>query len=212
MKIELCEDNGFLNDGKPTLVVLVIDGIHRIPYEATKTIQELYVDVGKFKDRPMTAGEILSNNPAPKFQNIPMPDTSAELLNAIDLKQIQREDVVKCVKVHPRTEGADEDLKVGNEYRVLSVSKKNGQVITYDVVDDKAGTKYRITCLPDELELLRKRSPKTKPVKKDYFQEIAKCAQCGTENALDLEGDKYVGECEKCQARLEKARPIAKSN
>ena len=52
MKIELCEDNGFLNDGKPTLVVLVVtldDGKSiRIPYQAENTIQQLYNDVKKF--------------------------------------------------------------------------------------------------------------------------------------------------------------------
>ena len=45
MRIELCEDNGILNGGKPTLVIVLIDGKQRIPYPAEKTIQELYEDV-----------------------------------------------------------------------------------------------------------------------------------------------------------------------
>lgn len=57
MKIELCEDNGFLSDdGKPTLVVLVVTHDNgnktRIPYEAGKTIANLYEDARRLALKP----------------------------------------------------------------------------------------------------------------------------------------------------------------
>lgn len=118
--------------------------------------------------------------------------------------EIQREDIVKCVKVHPRDEDADVDLEVGGQYRVLSIKKDRGQVTSYDLINDNSTVQFRITCAPDEIELLRKRKIKTNPVKTDYKQEIMKCSNCQTENALDLtpEGDKYSGKCTKCKAQL----------
>lgn len=50
MKIELCEDNGFLHDdGKPTLatVIVTLDNGKQVkfPYEANRMIQQLYEDI-----------------------------------------------------------------------------------------------------------------------------------------------------------------------
>jgi len=213
MKIELCEDNSFLNDGTPTLVVLVItlnDGKNvRIPYQADKTIQELYVDANKMIEK---MGVHTNINQIETFVNQSIPKTGSELLGKKDensANEIQREDIVKCVKKHPREAGADDDLEVGNEYRVIFVKKKRDQVLYYDVLDDKAENRYRINVLPDEIELVRKRKPKTNPVKKNYKQEIISC-DCGEQNALDLIGDRYEGTCEKCGCHLVKERSVAK--
>ncbi len=222
MKIELCEDNGFLNDGKPTLVVLVIDGVHRIPYEATKTIQELYEDVAKMPlvldpdkvtlplDITPVSVQIPPENIIKTSDHTDFSKLSQEPNGKLILltDEIEKEDIVKCVKVHPRLEGADVDLEVGGEYRVLSIKKERGQVMSYDLMNDNSKTQFRITCTPDEVELLRKRKIKTNPVKTDYKQEIMKCAVCHTENALELVGDKYVGECTKCKAKLIMPRPV----
>jgi len=243
MKIELTDDNGMLHDGKPTLVVLVIDGVTRIPYEATKTIQELYEDVGKFTINSINkeASELSGVNIIPKSPLVLNPDNVTLPLNLrpsdfiveratkserdlleqdkaklIDLSTIQKEDIVKCVKIHPRDDGLtnvevpDSGLVIGNEYRVFRIKIELDKLIFYEIIDDNSKDQQLISCLPDEIELLRKRKVKTNHVKKDYKQEIMKCAQCRTDNALDLVGDKYIGECVKCQARLEKPRPIAK--
>lgn len=210
MKITLEEDNGFLNDGKPTLVILVVTDESgksvRLPYEATKTIQELYDDVYSFfkselkpakfyephkfdeKNDPFHPDRIIKNDP---IRDIAKSNT------------IEREDIVRCVKIHPREEGADEDLTIGDEYRVIDIKKKKGRVQYYDLLDDKADNKYRITVLPDEVELIRKRKPKTNPVKKDYKQEIVKCDECKEENAIDMISETtdqtmFQGACEKC--------------
>jgi len=217
MKIELTDDNGVLHDGKPTLVVLVIDGVKRIPYEATKTIQELYEDVAKMP-LVLDSNEVLlplnlstSDIHSPQVYT-DQENKSAPMIDGLLIENvIQKEDIVKCIKVHERLEGADVDLEVGGEYRVLSIKKERGQVMSYDLMNDSSTNQFRITCTPDEVQLLRKRQPKTNPVKTDYKQEIMKCAVCSTDNALELVGDKYVGECLKCKARLEKPRPFAKS-
>ena len=216
MKIELCEDNGVLNGGTPTLVVLVItrdDGKQiRLPYEATKTIQELYIDANKMIE------ECSALTPYMKAKNDAFIRQVGSIASNVFSNEIQPEDIVKCVKKHPREEGADDDLTVGNEYRVIYVKKERGEIVHYDVLDDKADNRYRITVLPDEIELVRKREPKTVPVKKDYKQEIAKCV-CGEENALDLKTETedlliFQGTCEKCgcayQKHLEKnVQPVA---
>jgi len=181
MKICLEEDNGFLHDGKPTLVVLVIDGKTRIPYEATKTIQELYVDVAKLgvkEDINIIENFVHGECPTittGKFDLEKLKSSGDALVNA--LSEIEKEDIVKCIKVHPREEGAGCNLKVGNEYRVLSrvfdinEDGSKGKVLSYDIVDDNSKASFRIKCLPDEIELLRKRKVKTNPVKKDYVDK-----------------------------------------
>ncbi len=201
MKIELCEDNGFLNDGKPTLVVLVIDGKHRIPYEATKTIQELYVDVGKMTDVKV---QQIHNF----LDTVSESDTDKLLDNINEFPGIEKEDIVKCIKVHPREEGSDCTMEVGNEYRVLSIKIERGKILSYEIVDDSTTESFRMRVFPDEIELLRKRKVKTNPVKKDYKQEIVK--HCGEHNVLELVGDTYVGECIKCKEKLEVnlAKPV----
>lgn len=229
MKIELCEDNGFLNDGKPTLVVLVIDGKYRIPYEASKTIQELYVDVKKILD--LRSEKKLDDIPPSIFidknvwKNLPdsrirktldetiivedvtkHPSEIKEILMSDFRKsnEIEREDIVKCVKIHPRDPGADCDLIVGNKYRVININKVNKQVSSYEVIDDESVNKIRIPTLPDEVELFSKRVLKPPSQSKQVFEIIEKCDSCREENVLELNGDRYSGVCEKCGKSLEK--------
>ena len=197
MKIELCEDNGFLNNGKPTLVVLVIDGKIRIPYEATKTIQELYQDVAKMpQPKDMSLDEnipsIALNDPT--FEKTEKKESSY-------LNEIEREDIVKCIKKYERDPGADDDLVIGNEYRILDIKKKNGEVIQYDVLDDNADMRIRIPVFPDEIELTRKRI--IQPKRSVVPDMIKKCGQCKEENALlKVSEGRYEGICEKCGSRL----------
>ncbi len=215
MKIELTDDNGMLHDGKPTLVVLVIDGKHRIPYEATKTIQELYEDVAKMN--PEDRIYFSSPDGLKKLSEFPREVvTSNDSVTVPITDEIEKEDIVKCVKVHNRGEGLtnvevpESELEVGKEYRVFNIKKELGKVVYYELMDDNAKEQNLIGCLLDEVELLRKRKVKTNPVKKDYKQEMMKCSNCSTMNALELIEDKFVGECVKCKAKLQKARSVAK--
>lgn len=217
MKIELCEDNGFMNDGKPTLIVLVVtrdDGKQlRIPYEADKTIQQLYIDVQK-----VTKLEVLN-----KY----VQDGSIDLFKAIvkdvvetrisseskdnvsKVNEIGREDIVKCVRLEKDMDGnVNEDISIGTEYRIIDIHKVNGQLHYYEVLDDSKGDKIRIPILPVEVELVRKFIPP--PPRKQVF-EISKKCECGEMNALDLNGDQYEGVCTNpnCGKTLIQKREIA---
>ena len=195
MKIELCEDNGFLNNGKPTLVVLVIDGKIRIPYEATKTIQELYVDVQKMNSQPVTTTTA-----------IPFVFVEDEPIQIFTNNEIEREDIIKCHRLEKDVDGnVNDDLEIGKEYRVIDIYKSAGKVTYYELLDDEKDDKIRIPCLPSEIELVKKHE--IKEPKKQIFDTIVTCDGCKEQVALLLEGDTYTGSCEKCGKLLTKARP-----
>lgn len=226
MKIELCENDAILNNGAPTLVVLVVTNDHgkqfRLPYQADKTIQMLYVEVEKImlkenfgiQEKPESSVINASTFRGPSEHIIKPLDPTIFSQKNVVLKnessllnnQIEREDIVKCVKIYPRDPGADCDLVLGNEYRVINIIKVNKQVSSYEVLDDKSGNKTRIPTLPDEVELFNKRKLKPLNKGKKIFEIIAKCDECHEDNVLELNGECYMGICEKCGKDIKKSR------
>lgn len=208
MRICLEEDNGLLNDGKPTLVVLVIDGKTRIPYEATKTIQELYIDARKYKDEPADVvnplkGFVKGASEAMARDRATFDD---KIIDAVKLDEIEREDIVKCIKQEKDIDGnVNEEIEVGKEYRVIDIYKSQGKLAYYEVLDDAENGKIRIPILPREVELVRKHI--IQPRRSTIPDMIKKCGACGEQNAILLNGDKYEGKCEKCGADITAERP-----
>lgn len=204
MKITLCEDNGRFNNGAVSLVILEIvqDGgiVIRIPYQADKTIAELYADVGKVAKvvpTPVITNKVSEVFPVEKIaaHEIPM-----------DRFSIEREDIVKCVKLHPRDPEAGCELTVGNEYRVIDISKQKGVIAYYEVLDDKSDNKIRIPVMPDEIELVRKRVMPAP--RKQVFEIIKRCDACGEVNSMELNGDNYECSCIKCKKFLSEKRNL----
>lgn len=208
MKITLEEDNGFISgDGKPTLVVLVVtmdDGQQRrIPYHADRTIQQLYEDVRKIKipfiiPLPLPRLEVASDEDVVRA----LQAGKINILNS-SAREIEREDIVKCVKLHPREPGSDCDLSVGDLYRVIDIKKQNGELLYYEVIDDNSKNKTRIVISPDEVELIKK-AVKPSP-RKNIVQSTVFC-DCGFENVINLVPgtDIFSGQCEKCNQILSK--------
>jgi len=193
MKIELTDDNGVLNGGKPTLVVLVIDGKTRIPYEATKTIQELYCDVANLTQLPASV-EII--------EEIVKPEPVVS-----DCSDIEREDIIKCVRLEKDLDGnVNEEVEIGKEYRVIDIIKLQGALVCYEVLDDAKDDKMRIPVRPDEVELVRKHFKK-KP-RRQLYEITKKCAECREDNSLLLNEatGQYEAECSKCGAKLVELR------
>lgn len=201
MKIELCEDNGFMSeDGKPTLVVLVVtrdDGKQvRIPYYADHTIQQLYEDVQKIGHVEISAHSI-EENPAPVMSN---------RVDVLPLKgsTIERNDIIKCVHLEKDLDGnPNPDLEIGKEYRVIDIVTNGKVVAYYEVIDDNANEKMRIPIFPTECALVKKFTPG--PPRRQVF-EMTKMCDCGEVNSIELNGDRYVGQCEKCGRPLEEMR------
>ena len=216
MKIELCEDNGFLNDGKPTLVVLVVTNDEgkqvRIPYEATRTIQELYEDVAKIEygaiivpERNELTTVVIKPNDLPFIVDPPLRMNEEPKINR--LKEIEREDIVKCVKRELDIDGnMNEDLELGHEYRVISIIKAQGILCYYEMLNDVKDDKIRIQCLPSEIELVRKHF--IKPPRKQVFEITHKCSVCKEIVALEANGDIYEGICPKCETVIEVTRGL----
>lgn len=197
MRIELCEDNGVLNGGKPTLVIVLIDGKTRVPYPADKTIQQLYEDVYR----------MLPTIPF-KQPEIPQISTPTPIMNtSIGSIEIEREDMVKCVKVIKREIGMDlnNTPKMGGIYRVLDIHKAGGEVIGYDVLDDVANNKIRMPVFKDEVALHQKF---VKPAPRIEVLSVTKLCACGEISAIPLneEGSMYIGPCSKCSAQLVEKR------
>jgi hypothetical protein len=201
MRIEICEDNGLLNDGVPSLVMVIVSFTNnqplRFPYHADKTIQELYQDINALGYKEKVVDELPSN-----FQEA-FDRKTIERVKEVIADTIEREDIVECVKIHDREPGADSDLVIGDEYRIIDIIKQNGLVVRYEVIDDNADVPIRFSVLPDEVKLVRKRRLKTQKVGKARYEIIDKCAECGKENVLVKDDSGlYIGICHKCGAIL----------
>lgn len=216
MKIELCEDNGFLStDGKPSLVVLVVTGDDgnqmRIPYAAKNTIATLYKDVKNF---------LISKN-IDRIENVVAWDSDKEAI-AIqcgdniekkfaekDSKVIEREDIVKCIRLEKDLDGnVNEDITVGKTYRVIEIIKKDKNVVLYEVLDDEKNNKIRISVLPSEVMLFRK-SVRTSAPRVQNLETIEKCT-CGADVCLasSIGGKVYEGTCDTCRNVIKIPRKV----
>ena len=205
-KIEISEDNGFMYDGVPTLVVVSVyfdDGKYvRFPHLASSTISELYSDLNKIpadkvKEVPY------SIKPIPQV-DIPCAEIPVPQLARVDkTNEIEKGDTVRCVKLGDRGEGATVDLHTGGMYRVLAVHKKSiptpsGEMMNiidgYDVIDDKAATPIRAFVFNGEIELVSKHAPFKRPV---LSKEVdLSCPQCSQKVYCGLTNGFYSGVCD----------------
>lgn len=219
----MCEDNGFLSDdGKPTLVVLVVTHDNgnktRIPYEAGKTIANLYEDARRLACNPSAFLKIneqinkiedIVTGRIPLVDLIPT-DTNSQIKDrpsGHDDLSIAREDQVKCIRQEKDIDGnVNEEIEVGKIYRVIDIIKKNKRVSYYEVLNDEKNDKIRIAVFPSEIELFKK-FVRTTPPRKMTFEMIERC-DCGTQVAVLLNGDFYEGVCEVCNNTLKVRRPV----
>lgn len=214
MKIELCEDNGFMfDDGKPTLVVLIITDEQgkqaRIPYQAECTIQNLYADAKRIIESPNT--KFINQPKVEPFMVYPPNVRSKEpiaidVIKSIKTNEIEREDIVTCVHLERDIDGnTNPELEIGHDYRVIDIFKQGGKITYYEVLNDIKKDMIRIPILPTEVKLKTKFIPG--PPRKQVFEITKKCL-CGEICALELNGDRYSGECVKCGTRMEEIRRI----
>lgn len=201
MKIEILEDDGIANGGKAKNVIVVIDG-HRVILPVKTTLARLSELAKEIKPLPTLAPEIV-------------PPIASQALNQASVDGvIEREDIVRCVRVLERAQGADVDIRVGGEYRVAGIKKisSGGQTIVehYEVIDDNAAIPRRVMVSPVEIVFLRKHVPG--PRKVLVYEEMFPCA-CGEPVALVLDQalDKYAGKCYKCGKELVYDRPKSNS-
>lgn len=227
MQITLGEDDSIFNAGVPKTVVISVvfdDGRKlRVPYDAGKTIADLYKQLSAVSAiktvLPTMAAPIEEIAPAatgqPAAPRIPTPTPTVDKSNVIE-----REDIVTLVKALPRGEGETTDhLIIGHEYRVLSVHSSGVTlpgtstitkiVHSYDIINDTAPRPERIRVHPSEVQLLRKRKP---PVPKvaGKIEEILACPNCQALNACYLEDQVFKGQCTSCKGDYVIERVIEK--
>jgi hypothetical protein len=226
MKIELCEDNGLISEnGVPTMVVLLITLENgnkvRVPYDARKTIQDLYADAEVIADAKKF-DKFVNPDPQPaikvgvQIQNTDLIADQAQSLMQTQTPMpnrssiIEREDIVQCVDLEKDLDGnvnvGREEMVIGNFYRVIDIYKKDRMITHYDVLDDEKNDKIRIPVFPREIKLFKKRIQG--PPRKMVFDTIKNC-ECGEKNVLLLDEsiNKYVGTCERCGKALQAERP-----
>lgn len=230
MEIRICEDNGCMcADGKPSLVVLVVmfdNGNQvRVPYEAGKTIADLYFDIKKLDKQgagtalggenittllPIDIKKEQQHRKEMVYPGVTMSEPEAKPLAVDQSLTIQREDLVKVVNVLPRfkdqtgNELMDPGIEAGGIYRVMKINKA---VIvdpsTQELVD--CVNNYEIindkSATPVRLiaypgEVVLHQKRKGKISKVTRMEEIVKC-ECGFDNSLFLNNktNKYEGVC-----------------
>jgi hypothetical protein len=200
MKLELLETDSLSNKGVAKNIVVSIDG-RRIILPIKTTLQGLLELVRKAGLKPQTD---IHTEMLVKESTKAIDDT---IINATS--EIQKEDIVKCVRVLERAQGADVDIRMGGEYRVLGMKKivSGGQTVVehYEVVDDNAPVPRRVMVSPVEVVLLRKHVAGPKKVL--VYEEIFPC-ECGEPTACTLDSikNKYIGQC-KCGKVMERERP-----
>ena len=128
----------------------------------------------------------------------------------IKSNEIEREDLVTCIKVLPRGEGANIDIVEGGTYRVISIVRQSiGETIvarSYEVIDDSAPVQRRIFVFPQEIVLFKKHTVHEPP--RYQFEEIRPCGYCSEPVVmiLDSNENRYKGNCGKCGKPLEMER------
>jgi hypothetical protein len=213
MKIILEENDSFIQQDKHAKMIIVAvtmdDGkFIRFPYSAERTFSDLIFDI----DAKITcAGFGVRPNLAVREEVISHPATAVVPLATVvvpstDNGQINREDLVRCIKVEPRAKDAPIDIVVGNIYRVLKV---HGPVLTidgkpkkiidgFDVIDDSSETPRRIFAAPSEMEFYQKRKPAPAKVI-GKFESTFLCPYCFIMMVATKEDDgKYHGKCMSC--------------
>lgn len=222
MRVELCEDDGFLFNGTPKSIVVLVtadDGRKvKFPYNAKNSLAKLYMDAREFCINVPHSTFI--DNSELAMSKLSLRDSSKDKhFTLADPNKIEREDIVRCIMLEKREDSCS--LKVGGEYRILKVHRKdfptgpNGEMQTvydgYDVVDDNSPNPIRTMVFPHEVTLLRKRTPPNQKVR--ILEEIINCGFCQEPNALPLneEKNKYIGSCSKCSQPIEAERPSVKS-
>jgi hypothetical protein len=199
VRIELGETDEAINKGVAKNISISIDGVRLILPVKTK-ISELLVLV-KEKGIP----NIGLRTP----EIVPVIESQPQI--GLVSGEIEREDIVRCIRVLERAQGADVDIRLGGEYRVLGIKKivSGGQTMVehYEVIDDNAPIPRRVMVSPVEVVLQSKHVPGPKKVL--VFEERTICGYCSEENVLTLnqEKNKYTGKCSKCQKEIEVERP-----
>ena len=211
MIITLGESDAFLRtDGRALMIIVhvTLDSGKKIqfPYEANLKISDLYESLKNITDEkivvPLATVPLVSvATPAAEVSL-----SSSVAVPSVEDNQINREDLVRCIKVEPRAKDAPIDIVVGNIYRVLKVhgprltiDGKVKQIIDgFDVIDDKSDTPRRIFAAPSEMEFYQKRKPAPAKVI-GKFESTFLCPHCFILMVAVKEDDgKYHGKCMSC--------------
>jgi hypothetical protein len=211
MIITLGESDAFLRtDGRALMIIVhvTLDSGKKIqfPYEANLKISDLYESLKNITDEkivvPLAMVPLVSvATPAAEVSL-----SSSVAVPSVEDNQINREDLVRCIKVEPRAKDAPIDIVVGNIYRVLKVhgprltiDGKVKQIIDgFDVIDDKSDTPRRIFAAPSEMEFYQKRKPAPAKVI-GKFESTFLCPYCFILMvAVKEEDGKYHGKCMSC--------------
>ena len=194
MTITLGESDSFLHGGKAEIIIVNVklDNGKTVtfPFPAKNPIWKVYEAVSKISEEkiitPIAVREEVISRP------------ESVVLGSTDSSSIGREDLVKCVKLYPRGEGATVDLKVGDIYRVLKIVKSG-----YEVIDDKAATPMRLFVFSDEVVFHQKRKPPL-PKVEGKKGKSSNCPICQSEMIHYKEPDgKFIGTCLSCNNTTE---------
>ena len=218
MKIKQEENDSIITkSGRATMVIVAItkdDGkTVRCPYSADKSIADLIADVNEKMGSALisTSEERISEFPGKEFARAKGEATANTIreIAGIAFGKIQKEDLVKCVKLLPRIDKyAPIDMVVfngnpnqGGIYRVLALP--TNKVPYYEVIDDtiyhKGEIPRRTPAFPEEIEFFEKRQPPT-PKELGKKERFAKCPVCHHQMVEYLmDNDEYKGECENCK-------------
>ena len=205
MEITLKEDNGLFFDGVPTLVVVDVvlnDGRRvKFPYEAGRTISDLYLDLSCLKVPEKVAAEVMARTDPPTFKlahSVEVPDVVHQVPQPVsretpDPNKIEKGDIVRCIFLENRNDHAGNpatiDLAVGGMYRVTKVVQGG-----FMVLDDHAPMKFNLFLARHEVELAKKGEPIEK--KKLFLEEGVNCPKCNTLVYCGLHNGFYIGKCE----------------
>lgn len=187
MNIQFLEHDGLLqDDGLPKIVVVSVDGV-KFPYETSKTIVELFKDAERVKKAPA----VLQRDSLQR----PVDSQAGDTIEHNKSSSMQRNDTVKylgVLKDGVRMSAQDNpDLIMGELYKVIEVKK---DIVT--ICKPDSDFPIRLNIAKTDLVIVEKGERVTQ--KKQEYEIIKSCTQCGETNALTLRGDEYIGECLKC--------------
>ena len=219
--ISIEEDDSFIQkDGKAKMIIVAVkrnDGkVIRFPYSARLSLSSLIKEVNdKVGNAPVSEERKYGVESFSKEIGQTVPEAAKTILALSGFNtgnKIQKEDLVKCVKVLPRIDKYapidlvcfNGDPSKGGIYRVLALP--TGKVPYYEVIDDtiyhKGEIPRRTPAFPEEIEFFEKRKTPI-PFEKGRLEELFPCPICQKKVVCHkMDDEKYHGKCSECEQTI----------
>lgn len=183
--IELAENDGYLYNGKPKTFIFRIDD-KPFPVPHNLTIGEFYEKVSNY----------INTTNKGHTQSEPIEEPSKQPEKQETSQKIEKGDYIHCINEAKDIDGNPlYEIADNADLQVQKIHAREGKHVSYEVIDQNADFKQRMTVQAKDFALKRKT---TRPKKKKLKPSVVIKCDCGEYTELTKSQKGYEGTCEKC--------------